>query len=66
MKIYYEALSKIPPQFIHDKTQCCTVGEDKVILANPEFCPMMYKNGKWSEIETQFTPFLFNEETDKK
>lgn len=42
MKLYYEALSKIPPEFIDDETRCCTFGDCAVMLANPKFPPMQY------------------------
>ena len=54
-KLYYEALSKIPKRFIDKETVCATFnGNTKaVIIANPKFCPMMYrfKNRRWKSLK---------------
>ena len=52
MKLYYEALSKIPKRFIDDETKCCEFGDNAVMLANPKFAPMQYTktHRRWMKI----------------
>lgn len=52
MRIYFEALSKIPKKFIHNGTKCTTYGKNMVVMCNPNFQPMTYtrKNG-WKKIK---------------
>lgn len=53
MKLYYEALSKIPKMFIDDETKCCEFGDNAIILANPKFPPMQYTktHKRWMRID---------------
>ena len=65
MKIYYEALSKIPKRFIDDETKCCTMGYDRVFLTNPKYAPLMYIKGRWqfikhTSVEIGFDSFIVN------
>lgn len=63
MKLYYEALSKIPPEFIDDKTYCCTFGSNSVMLANPKYPPMQYcaNDRKWKQIELKLGAWKITE-----
>lgn len=63
MRLYYEALSKIPKRFIHSKTQVVTYTEDRIVLCNPNFEPMIYvrNENKWRKIKPDLKPFLENE-----
>lgn len=47
MKLYYEALSKIPKKFIDDDTRATIWDKEMVVMANPKYRPMIYtkKNG---------------------
>lgn len=63
MRLYYEALSKIPKKFIHSETQAIRYCEDRVVLCNPNFAPMIYvrKEKKWRILKSEFGSFLKNE-----
>ena len=51
-KLYYEALSKIPKRFIDEETVCAEFMKS-IIIANPKFCPMMYrlKDRRWRSLK---------------
>lgn len=66
MRLYYEALTKIPKKFIHSKTQTVRYCEDRVVLCNPNFAPMIYvrKEKKWRLLKPEFGTFMKNEEIE--
>lgn len=58
MKIYFEALSKIPKKFIHDDTRATITPTGCPVIANPKFEPMIYnrKTG-WQKLKFNKVPF---------
>lgn len=59
-KLYFESLKNIPEKFIDEETLCATYSNDRVILANPKFNPMVYSSRTkvWEDLDPIFVPFL--------
>jgi hypothetical protein len=51
-KFYFEAMSKIPEQFIDGKTAVCQL-EDCIVIMNPDHQPMVYRkrNKAWEVLK---------------
>ncbi len=56
-KLYLQAIKALPDEWIDDETRITTTDTGKVFAANPKFTPMIYENGKWSEIKVDVKAF---------
>ncbi len=48
-KLFYEALKKLPDEYIDDATQTVQLGKDMVVAVNAKLEPIAYslKTGEW-------------------
>ena len=57
-KTYLQSIRDLPEKWINEKTEVAIYGET-IVVVNPNYTPMMYDKGKWSQIKP------YNEEVDK-
>jgi hypothetical protein len=50
-KIYLRAVRALPRRWVSDETRVCMVADDTAVAANPNFAPIKFYRGKWSQIK---------------
>jgi hypothetical protein len=56
----------LPKEWNNKKTEVISLGDGVLCAANPEFAPMIYRDGKWEEIKYSVQDFQHSARVDEQ